>query len=82
MEKAKLAEYKKKVALIESEQATPAETRTKIKELSLAKGKRDTEVIRKLQFEANQSANRINTYDRQLLTLESTTVLKDVLIWR
>ena len=79
IERNKLAEYKRKIALIESEQAKLAETREKIRELSFAKGKRDTETINQLQFEANQSANRINTYDRQLLSLESTKALKGVL---
>lgn len=79
IERNKLKEYKGKIALIESEQAKLAETREKIRELSFAKGKRDTEAIKQLQFEANQSASRINTYDRQLLSLESTKALKGVL---
>ena len=79
VERNKLAEYKSKIALIESEQAKLAELRAKIKELSFATGPRDTEALKKLQFEANQTANRINTYDRQLLTLESTKALKGVL---
>ena len=79
IERNKLNEYKSKIALIESEQAKLSEIRGKIKELSFAKGPRDTEAIKKLQFEANQSANRINTYDRQLLNLESTAALKGVL---
>ena len=79
IEKNKLAQYKEKIALIESEQEKLADLRAKIKELSFAKGARDTEAIKKLQFEANQTANRINTYDRQLLNLESTTALKGVL---
>jgi hypothetical protein len=79
IERRKLEEYKSKIALIESEQAKLAEIRAKIKELSFAKGKRDTEAIKSLQFDANQTANRINTYDKQLLNLESTKALKDVL---
>ncbi len=79
IEKNKLAQYKSKVALIESEQAKLTETRAKIKELSFAKGRRDTEAINKLRFEEKQTANRINTYDKQLLSLESTTALKNVL---
>jgi hypothetical protein len=79
VERNKLKEYKSKIALIESEQAKLAEVKAQIKELSFAKGKRDTEAIKQLQFEANQSANRINTYDRQLLNLESTKALKGVL---
>ena len=79
IEKTKLTQYKQKIALIESEQKKLAEIRAKIKELSFAKGARDTEAIKKLQFEANQIANRINTYDKQLLNLESTKALKGVL---
>ena len=79
VERNKLNEYKSKIALIESEQAKLAETRAKIKELSFAKGKRDTETLKKLRFEENQTANRINTYDKQLLSLESTKALKGVL---
>ena len=79
VERGKLKQYKEKIALIESEQAKLTEIRAKIKELSFAKGARDTEAIKSLQFEANQAANRINTYDKQLLNLESTKALKDVL---
>ena len=79
VERNKLEQYKQKIALIESEQKKLAELREKIKELSFAKGARDTEAIKKLQFEANQAASRINTYDKQLLTLESTKALKGVL---
>ena len=79
IERNKLTEYKGKIALIEAEQAKLSELRGKIKELSFAKGPRDAEAIRSLQFEANQTANRINTYDRQLLNLESTKALKGVL---
>ena len=79
IERNKLAQYKEKIALIESEQTKLSEIRAKIKDLSFAKGPRDTEAIKKLQFEANQTANRINTYDRQLLNLESTAALKGVL---
>lgn len=79
IEKNKLNEYKRKISLIESEQAKLAELRAKIKELSFAKGARDTKTIKSLQFEANQTANRINTYDKQLLNLEATKALKDVL---
>ena len=79
IERTKLNEYKRKISLIESEQAKLAELRAKIKELSFAKGARDTKTIKSLQFEANQTANRINTYDKQLLNLEATKALKDVL---
>lgn len=79
VERNKLKQYKSRIALIESEQAKLAEVKAKIKELSFAKGAKDTEAIKSLQFEANQTANRINTYDKQLLNLESTKALKDVI---
>ena len=76
VEKAKLAQYKQKIELINSEESKLHELRAKIKELSFAKGKRDAEQIRKLQAEATQTANRINTYDRQLLNLESKVAVR------
>ena len=79
IERSKLKQYKEKISLIESEQKKLSEIRAKIKEASFAKGVRDTEAIKSLQFEANQIANRINTYDKQLLSLESTKALKGVL---
>ena len=79
IERQKLAQYKEKISLIEAEQAKLSEIRLKIRELSFAKGPRDTEQIRSLQFEEKQAANRINTYDRQLLNLQATTALKNVL---
>lgn len=79
IERSKLKQYKEKIALINSEEQKLNDLRAQIKELSFAKGPRDAEAIRKLQFEANQAANRINTYDKQLLNLESTKALKGVL---
>lgn len=79
IERNKLQQYKEKIDLINAEQAKLHDLRGQIKELSFAKGPRDTEAIKKLQREANQAANRINTYDRQLLNLESTKALKGVL---
>ena len=79
IERNKLEQYKQKINLINAEEQKLLELRTKIKELSFKKGPRDTEAIRNLQFEANQAANRINTYDKQLLNLESTKALRGVL---
>lgn len=79
VEKAKLKQYKQKIELINSEEAKLRGLREEIKELSFAKGPKDTETLKRLQFEAKQTANRINTYDRQLLNLESTQALKNVL---
>ena len=81
IEKNKLAQYKSKIELIESEQAKLAEVRAKANELRFTKGRTpdETKQMKALDFEANQIANRINTYDRQLLNLESTAALKNVL---
>lgn len=79
IEKKRLDEYKGKIALIESEQKKLTELRARIKELSFAPGTRDTVAIKNLQDAATRVANRINTYDRQLLNLEATAPLKAVL---
>ena len=75
----KLKEYKEKIALIDAEHQKLAEINAQIKELSFSKGERDTAKLKSLRFDAVQAANRINTFDRQLLNLESTKVLKRVL---
>ena len=79
IERNKLAQYKQKIALIDAEEQKLHELKAKIGELSFAKGRKDVEQIRKLQFEAKQAENRINTYDRQLLNLEASAPLKAVL---
>ncbi len=79
IEKGKLAQYKAKIELMNAEEAKLRDIRGQIKELSFAKGPRDTAAIKELQNEAAKTANRINTYDRQLLNLESTQALKNVL---
>jgi hypothetical protein len=53
IERNKLEQYKKKIELINSEEQKLHELREQIKELSFATGRRDTEKIRSLQFEAN-----------------------------
>lgn len=78
-EKNRLKEYKAKIDLINAEEQKLRELREKIKELSFAPGTRDTVAIKNLQDSANRVANRINTYDRQLLNLEATAPLKAVL---
>ena len=75
----RLQEYKSKISLIEAEERKLGELTQKIKDLSFAKGPKDTKAIRGLQFEANQTANRISTYDKQLLRLEASKPLQDVL---
>ncbi len=81
IERNKLKQYKEKIALIESEQAKLNEIKAKANELRFTKGRTpaETKTMRDLDFEANLIANRINTYDKQLLNLESTAALKGVL---
>ena len=81
IEKNKLNQYKNKITLIESEQKKLAEIRAKANEIRFTKGRTpaETKHMRDLDAEANQIANRISTYDKQLLNLESTTALKNVL---
>lgn len=79
IEKKYIEQYQSKIDTINAEQKKLTELRAKIKELSFAKGHRDAEQIRKLQDEATKTANRINTFDKQLLKLESAKPLKEVL---
>ena len=75
----KIQEYKDKVSLINAEEKKLRELNAEIKKLSFAEGVRDTKRIKALRFDANQAANRINTYDKQLLRLEASQPLQDVL---
>ena len=79
IERNKLAQYKQKIDLINAEEARLHDINEQLKDLYFTKGKRDAEKIRSLKFEQKQAENRINTYDRQLLTLEASKPLKDVL---
>ncbi len=78
-ERSRLTEYKKNIERMDAEQARLSELRTQIKEFSFSKGKRDMAKIKALRDEATKTANRIDTYDKRLLRLESTTVLKNIL---
>lgn len=78
-EQKKVQEYKDKIALINAEEQKLRELNQQIKELSFAKGPKDTKKLKALRFDANQAANRINTYDKQLLRLEASQPLQDVL---
>ncbi len=79
IERKKLEQYKKNIALMDAEEKKLTDLNAKIKELSFAKGARDTQKIKELKSEAIKTTNRINTYDRTLLNLEGTAALKGVL---
>ena len=73
IERKRLQEYKEKIGLINAEEQ-------KLQELNLLlKAESNPKRMREIQFDAQQTANRINTYDRQLLRLEASRPLKDVL---
>ena len=79
IERNKIQEYKDKIGLVNAEEKKLRQLNEQIKELSFAKGPKDTKKIRELQFEATQTANRISTYDKILLRLEASKPLQDVL---
>ena len=79
IERKRLEEYKGQIERINAEEQKLRSLNAQIRELSFAKGPRDTKAIRDLQIEAKQTANRINTYDRQLLRLEAFQPLQNVL---
>ena len=79
IERKKIQEYKEKIDLLNSEEQKLQELNAQVKELSFAKGPRDTAKIRALRDEAVKTANRINTYDRILLRLEASQPLQNVL---
>ena len=79
IEKQKIQEYKGQVAMLDAEEKKLRELNEQIKELSFAKGPRDTKKIRDLRFDAQQTANRIATLDKTLLRLEAATPLQNIL---
>ncbi len=78
-EKQKIQEYKGKVEMLNAEEQKLHELRAQIKELSFAKGKRDTKKIKELQFDAVHTENRIATLDKVLLRLEAAAPLQNIL---
>lgn len=81
IEKQKLGQYKAKIAQVEEEQKRLGEIRAEANKLRFTKGRtaEETKRMRELDAEATKIANRISTYDKQLLGLESTKALKGVL---
>lgn len=71
--------YKANVENANNAQARLNALNQKIKELSFAKGKRDTEKIEELRKTAKDLANLVSKYDKVLLKLEASQPLQDVL---
>ena len=73
-----LKEYQDKITLIEKEEAHLAEVNAEIKEISFTKGS-DRSKLSELNAEKTRTANRITTFDKQLMRLETMKPIKDVL---
>lgn len=78
-EKESIRKYQERVTQFQELETKLKDLRAQIRELYTADGKLDTKKIRELQFEANATANRIETLDRMLLRTESTQQFKNVL---
>lgn len=79
-ERKMLAEYKDAIGRAETYEQRIAENKAELKELSFAKGKRDTARIQALKTEITKDTNRVKAVDRQLLELEATRSLNDLLV--
>ena len=79
-ERKMLAEYKDAIGRAETYEKRIAENKAELKELSFAKGKRDAARIQTLKTEITKDTNRVKAVDRQLLELEATRSLKDLLV--
>lgn len=87
VEKETLAKYKSKIAEMEAQEAKLFEIRERIKNLYAdVKSSQDLtfkfdskKELTNLRIEAQKIVNRLNIYDRQLLELEASKTLKDLL---
>jgi hypothetical protein len=68
--KKKLADYQKILEVMNAEDQKLREIRAEIKELSFAKGTRDTQKLKDLKFEAIKINNHISVYEGQLQRIE------------
>lgn len=78
-EKAMLTEYRKNIDIIGIKESELSEIKAEIKELSFAKGKRDTQRLDYLRNRAEKLQNSINYFDKKLLGLEAAEPLKNVI---
>ena len=80
IERKKLNEYKASIEKMNAETEKLKKLKAEIKELTFGKGKKDPQKLKTLRAEATKTENRINTYDKMLLNLEASSVLKGVLL--
>ncbi|MBQ9860950.1 MAG: hypothetical protein IJO75_01690 [Clostridia bacterium] len=74
-----LQQYQENIAKIEELESHLAEIKSEIYRLSFSKGKKDAARLKQLNEEKVKTANRINIYDRKLLSLEATKHMKSLL---
>ena len=79
VEAKRLAEYKENIRKVSELQMQLGDLNNQIKELSFAKGIKDTKKIRELRDDKIKAENRINVIDGALLRLESMQAIKNVL---
>lgn len=79
IEKKYLENYKEKISLLDAEEKKLADLKRQIKEMSFTKGKKDVQKLKVLNSEKTKTENRINTYDKQLLKLEASKPLEELL---
>lgn len=77
-EKTLLAEYRKNIDLIGIKESELSEITTRINELSSVVGNKDKQQIDHLRKRAERLRNSISYYDKQLLKLEATEHLKNL----
>lgn len=70
IERKRLVEYKAKIETINAEEQRLREVRAQIKELSFAKGTRDTKKLKDLKSEAAKISNHLSVYEGQLQRME------------
>lgn len=80
IERKRLNEYKANIEKMNAETEKLKKLKAEIKELTFGKDKKDPQRLKTLREEATKTENRINTYDKKLLNLEASTVLKDILL--
>ena len=80
IERKKLKEYKANIEKMNAETEKLKKLKAEIKELTFGKGNKGPQKLKELRTEATKTENRINIYDKLLLDLEASSVLKGVLM--
>ena len=79
IERKRLADYKAKIDQINAAERKLQELNRQIREMTFGNGEKDADALKTLRAEAHKTANRIDTYDRQLLRFEASKPLQNLL---